>query len=282
MASVLHSVSSHHSSGSTMKFKKILLLSSVYVIALAAQSAHADALADIQKSGVLRIAVPQDFPPYGSVTSDMQLQGLDIDVAKLLAKGLGVKAELIPVGSANRMAYLQTRKADVVVSSLGKNAEREKVISFSQPYAPFNNSLYGAADIKVGNAAELANQTVGVARGTFEDTLLSDSVPKSTVMKRYEDNNTLISAYISGQVRLIGTGDFVAITIGQKDPKHKPVMKYIIQESKCLVGMNKDEPALMAKVNDVLTKSKKSGELNAIVKKWLNVPLPDKLASAYE
>ncbi|KAF3997691.1 transporter substrate-binding domain-containing protein [Glaciimonas immobilis] len=265
-----------------MKLKKMLLLSSLSVVVMSAQIAHADALADIQKSGTLRIAVPQDFPPYGSVTSDMQLQGLDIDVAKLLAKGMGVKAELIPVGSANRMAYLQTHKADVVVSSLGKNAEREKVISFSQPYAPFNNSLYGAADLKVASAADLANQTVGVARGTFEDTLLSDTVPKSTVMKRYEDNNTLISAYVSGQVRLIGTGDFVAITIGEKDPKHKPFMKYVIQESRCLVGLNKGEPALMAKVNEVLTKAKKSGELNAIVKKWLNVPLPDKLANVFE
>ncbi|MDB5775316.1 MAG: amino acid transporter substrate-binding protein [Herbaspirillum sp.] len=265
-----------------MKFSKFLALMSAGILAATIQTVHADALADSQKSGVLRIAVPQDYAPYGSVNSDLQLQGLDIDIANLVAKQLGLKAVLVPVTSANRIAYLQTHKVDLVISTLGRNAEREKVISFSQPYAPYNNSLFGAADIKVTKPADMENQTVGVARGTFEDILLTNTVPKSTVIKRYEDNNTLISAYVSGQVRLIGVADFVAITLGEKNPAHKPVMKYVIQESSCSIGLNKDESALLTKVNEVLTKAKKSGELSAISKKWLNVPLPEKLATTFE
>ncbi|MDY7577656.1 transporter substrate-binding domain-containing protein [Herbaspirillum sp. RTI4] len=265
-----------------MKFAKILGIFSVSVLAVAVQNASADALADIQKSGVVHIAVPQDTQPYGSVNSSLELQGLDIDVSRLIAKSLGVKVVLVPVASANRIPYLQTHKVDLVVSTLGKNAEREKVISFSQPYAPYNNSLFGAADIKVAGPADMANKTVGVARGTFEDILLTQTVPASAVIKRYEDNNTLISAYVSGQIKLIGTGDFVAVTLGDKDPAHRPVMKYIIQESRCLVGLNKDEPALMAKVNEALTKAKKSGELTGLVNKWLHVPLPEKMATAFE
>ncbi|MFL9877628.1 transporter substrate-binding domain-containing protein [Herbaspirillum rhizosphaerae] len=268
-----------------MKFTKFLAPCSaavLMIIALTTSNANADALADIAKSGTIRIAVPQDFQPYGSVNSEMQLQGLDIDVSKLIAKGMGVKVELVPVASANRIPYLQTHKVELVISTLGRNAERDKVLDFSQPYAPFNNSVFGAAEIKVSGPADLASQVVGVARGTFEDIQLTASVPPSATIKRYEDNNTLISAYVSGQVKLIGTGDFVAITLGEKDPSHKPVFKYVIQESRCVVGLNKGEPALQAKVNDILTKAKKSGELNALVKKWLNVPLPDKLANAYE
>jgi polar amino acid transport system substrate-binding protein len=265
-----------------MKFSKFLVLLSAGILAAAVQTANADALADSQKSGVLRIAVPQDYAPYGSVNSDLQLQGLDIDIANLVAKQLGLKPVLVPVTSANRIAYLQAHKVDLVISTLGRNAEREKVISFSQPYAPYNNSLFGAADIKVTKAADMENQTVGVARGTFEDILLTNTVPKSTVIKRYEDNNTLISAYVSGQVRLIGTADFVAIALGEKNPAHKPVMKYVIQESSCSIGLNKDEPALLLKVNEVLTKAKKSGELNALSKKWLNVPLSEKMTTTFE
>jgi polar amino acid transport system substrate-binding protein len=260
-----------------MKLKKLVMLSSLTLgVTFAASAAWADALSDIQKAGVVRIAVPQDTPPYGSAKADMQLQGLDIEVALLVAKAIGVRAELVPVGTANRIAYLQTNKADLVVSTLGKNAEREKVISFSQPYAPYNNSVFGPPDVKVSNAAELADQTVGVTRGTFEDILLTNSVPKSTIIKRFEDNNTLISAYSSGQVKVIGTGDFVAVMLGERNPNNKPQLKYVIQESLCVVGVNKNEPALMAKVNEALTKSKASGELNGIVKKWLNVPLSEK------
>jgi polar amino acid transport system substrate-binding protein len=265
-----------------MKFAKPLLAAAFGLLSISAIEARADALADIQKSGVLKIAVPQDFAPFGSVTPDLQLQGLDIDVAKLIAQKMGVKVQLVPVASANRIAYLQTHKADLVISTLGKNAEREKVIDFSQPYAPYNNSVFGVQGIKVSGPADLAGKVVGVARGTFQDIQLTDSAPKSATIKRYEDNNAMISAYVSGQVQLVGTGDFVAYALAEKAPDNKPVLKYIINESSCSVGLNKGEPALLAKVNEVLTAAKKNGELNGIVKKWLNVPLSEKMATTYQ
>ncbi|EJM95585.1 MULTISPECIES: transporter substrate-binding domain-containing protein [unclassified Herbaspirillum] len=265
-----------------MKFVKTVLAVSIGLMSVYAGNAMADALADIQKAGVVRIGVPQDFAPYGSIDSSMQLQGLDIDVARLVGKGLGVKVELVPVPISSRMAFLQTKKIDMIISTLGKNAEREKVLDFSQGYAPYNNSVFGIASIKVAGPADLANQTVGVARSTFEDLMLTDSVPKSTVIKRYEDNNSLIAAYVSGQVQIVGTGDFVAISLAEKLPTSKPVLKYVINVSTCYVGMNKGEPALVAKVNDAITVVKKNGELNKIVQKWLNVPLSEKIATTYQ
>src|SRR5437879_3873738 len=84
-----------------IKFPKLLLSLMSGILMLSAPGAHADALADIQKRGVLRVAVLQDAAPYGSVTSDLKLQGLDIEVAELVAKKMGVKVEMIPVTSAN-------------------------------------------------------------------------------------------------------------------------------------------------------------------------------------
>ncbi len=95
-------------------------------------------------SGTLKVAVPQDFPPFGSVGADMAPVGYDIDVATLIAEKLGVKLELVPVTSANRIPYLQTKKVDLVISSLGKNPDREKVIDFTAAYAPFFNGVFGA------------------------------------------------------------------------------------------------------------------------------------------
>ncbi|NKI72236.1 transporter substrate-binding domain-containing protein [Collimonas pratensis] len=265
-----------------MSIVKLLFLLTLNLVTLGMQSAHADSLSDIQKRGTLRIAVPQDFAPFGSVTPDLTLQGLDIDVARLIARNMGLKPELVPVTSANRIAYLQTGKADLVISTLGKNAEREKVIAFSQPYSPYNNSVFGPAGIKVAGPADLAGKTIGVARGTFQDSQLSDTAPPTAIIKRYEDNNGMISAYLAGQVQLVGTGDFVAVALAAKTAGNKPQMKYIIQESACYAGLLKDQPALMAAVNSALSKAKKNDELNAIVKKWLNVPLPDKLARQFD
>ena len=112
--------------------------------------AKADALDDIMKAKVIKIAVPQDFAPFGSAGPDLKPVGYDIDMANLIGKELGVKVEIIPVTSANRIPYLQTKKADLVISSLGKNPEREKVIDFSVAYAPFFSGVYGTKAIAVG------------------------------------------------------------------------------------------------------------------------------------
>ncbi|WP_211453774.1 transporter substrate-binding domain-containing protein [Collimonas antrihumi] len=259
-----------------MKFPKILL-TMMAAAALFNSAARADALDDIVKSGVLKVAVPQDFPPFGSVTSDLKPQGLDIDVATLIAKKMGVKIELVPVTSANRVPYLQTKKVDLIISSLGKNPEREKVIAFSDAYAPFYNGVFGGADQKVSGAADLAGKTVGVTRGAVEDLELSKIAPASATIKRYEDNNGTISAFLSGQVQLVATGNVVAAAIIAKNPPKKPETKFLIKNSPCSIGLNKDEPKLLAKVNEILAQTKKDGELNAVSVKWLGLPLPANL-----
>lgn len=55
-------------------------------------AAKADQLGDIEKRGTIRIAVPQDFPPFGSVGTDLQPQGYDIDMARYLAKEMKLAA----------------------------------------------------------------------------------------------------------------------------------------------------------------------------------------------
>ena len=97
----------------------------------ASSAVHADALEDIESRGTIRIAVPQDFPPFGSVGTDLQPRGYDIDMANYIADEMGVTLELITVTSANRIPYLQTGQADLVISSLGKNPEREAAIEMS-------------------------------------------------------------------------------------------------------------------------------------------------------
>ena len=257
-----------------MKLTKLLLGLMAGAMMFSASAARADALDDIQKHGTLRVAVPADFPPFGSVDSDLKPQGLDIDVATLIAKKLGVKVELIPVSSANRIPYLTTRKVDLVISSMGKNPEREKVIDFTAAYAPFFNGVFGPADLPVKSAADLAGKSIAVTRGSVEDLELSKIVPASATVKRYEDNNSTISSFLSGQVQLVATGNVVAAAIIAKNPPKKPETKFLIKDSPCFIGLNKGEKKLQDKVDAILAESKKDGSLNGISQKWLGLPLP--------
>jgi polar amino acid transport system substrate-binding protein len=258
-----------------MNRRYLLLALSLVATAFALpQQASADALDDIIKNKVIRIAVPQDFAPFGSAGPDLKPVGYDIDMANLIGKELGVKVELVPVNSANRIPYLQTRKVDLVISSLGKTPEREKVIDFTNAYAPFFQGVFGLKDAKIEKAEDLAGKTVGATRGSIEEQEISKLAPPSATIKRYEDNNATIAAFLSGQVDIIATGNVVAAAIAEKSPARAPTPKFVIKDSPCFIGLNKEEAKLMAKVNEIIAKAKASGELNKISEKWLKAPLP--------
>ncbi len=235
--------------------------------------AHADTLDNIAKAGVLKVAVPEDYPPFGSVGPDMKPQGYDIETAALLAKSMNVKLELVPVNSANRIPYLQTNKVDLVISSLGKTPDREKVIDFSTAYAPYYQGVFGPADVEVSGPADLTGKTVGATRGALEELGLTQMAPNATI-KRFEDNNATIAAFLSGQVQLIAAGNIVAAAILAKNPPRRPEPKFVIKNSPCFVGMNKNEPRLQQKVNAAIAQAKQDGTFNTMSKKWFGAALP--------
>ena len=251
----------------------VMLLTAALPYASSVQAAD-NALESIKKAGVLAVAVPQDFPPFGSVGSDMQPVGYDIDTARLIAKSLGVKIKLVPVTSTNRIPYLTTGKVDLVISSLGKNAEREKAIDFSEAYAPFFNGVFGPADLAVAKAEDLAGKTIAVTRGAVEDMELTKVAPASAEIRRFEDNSSTIAAYLSGQVQLVATGNVVAASINGQKPSKLLEVKFLIKNSPCYIGLNKNQPELQAAVNAIIAQAKKDGQLEAIAQNWLHTSLP--------
>jgi polar amino acid transport system substrate-binding protein len=241
-----------------------------------APSARADALDTIAKSGVVRIGVFEDYPPFGSIGSDMKPQGYDIDVANLIGKSLNAKVELVQVTGDNRMAYLADHKADMLLS-VGQTPERDKVIDFSQPYAPYYLAVFGSKTLVVKNANDLADKTVSVARGTLEDLSVTKVAPASATIKRFDDPNGAISAFLSGQAQLMVVGNDVGATILARHPANDPEQKFALVSSPDHVGLNKNEPRLQQKVNETIARARKDGTMNAISERWLRAPLPANL-----
>ncbi|MGV6734549.1 transporter substrate-binding domain-containing protein [Klebsiella pneumoniae] len=253
--------------------KKLLIaLAGAACLLSSVSTAQADQLQDIEKRGVIRIAVPQDFPPFGSVGTDLQPQGYDIDMARYLAKSMKLKLQLVPVTSANRVP-------DLVISSLGKNAEREKVIDFSRAYAPFFLGVFGPKGAELKDAAALSGKSIGVTRGAVEDMVLTSVAPQAAQIKRYEDNNTTLSAYLSGQVQYVATGNLVVAAISRQNADKAPVPSFMLKDSPCFIGLKKNEPALKAKVDTLIEQGIKDGTLNGLSEKWLKAPLPASLGA---
>jgi polar amino acid transport system substrate-binding protein len=227
---------------------------------------------NIQKTKLIKIAIPTDFPPYGFVGTDMQAQGLDIDMANYIASKLGVKIELLPVTSANRIPYLQTKKADLVIATLGKNPEREKVIDFSSAYSPFFQAVFASKSLSIKSFADMGGKTVAVTRGAMEDQELTKVAPANLEIKRFEDNNATVAAFVAGQTQSIATGASVAANMIQRNPQIGAEYKLLLKDSPNFIGVAKGEDALRTKVNSIIADAKKSGDIEKMSMKWLGRP----------
>jgi len=244
--------------------------------ALAAPAAQAQtALDDVMKAKEIRIGIPTDFPPYGFVGTDMNPQGLDVEVAGYIASKLGVKVELVPVASANRVAYLQTKKVELVISTLGKNPEREKVIDFTVAYAPFYIAVFGPKTVSAKSPADLAGKSVSVTRGSIDDQELTKVAPPSAEVRRMEDNNGTVSAFVSGQVQLVATSAQVAGAMMAKNPQLGTEYKFVLKDSPNFIGVGKGEDKLRLKVNDIVMEGRRNGDLDKIAMRWLGRPVGD-------
>ncbi|MBP6406670.1 MAG: transporter substrate-binding domain-containing protein [Proteobacteria bacterium] len=243
---------------------------------MAATGAQAQtALDDVMKAKKITIAIPTDFPPYGFVGTDLKPQGLDIDMANYIAAKLGVAIELAPVTSANRIPYLQTKKAELVISTLGKNPEREKVIDFTAAYSPFFQAVFAAKSLNIKSFADLSGKSIGVTRGAIEDQELTKLAPAGTDIKRFEDNNATVSAFVSGQTQLIATGASVAGNMMGKNPQLGTEYKLLLKDSPNFIGVAKGEDKLRLKVNEIIAEGKKNGDIDKMAMKWLGRPAGD-------
>jgi len=239
------------------------------------QAARADAIDDITKAGVINVGVFADFPPFSSVTSDMSLQGYDIDIADAIADALKVKVNLVQVTGQNRIPYLTQKRVDLLLS-VGYSAEREKVIDFTKAYAPYYIAVIGPQALKVEGKADLAGKSVAVNRGTLEDTSLTEAAPPGTDIKRFDNYNSVMQAFLSGQTQLMVVGNDVGSQVLAKQTELKPEQKFQLMSSPDHIGLNKNEPRLKKALEDVIDRLLAEGKLNEISTKWLQKPLDPK------
>lgn len=252
------------------------LLSSLAVLGLSSLcglTAQAATLADIQAHKVLNVGIQTDYPPYGYIDASMKPQGSDVATAELIAKQLGVKLNIVTVTSPARIPALQAGKVDLIISSMGKNPEREKVVDFTISYAPFFSGLYANKSLAIKQFGDLAGKTVSVTRGSLQDDALTKLAPAGAQIKRFEDDTATIASFVTGQSQVLAHSAAVAGLTMQRNPKLGAEYKLLLTDVPCFIGVAKGNTALLDQVNVILRTAKADGTLNAISEKYLGRPL---------
>ena len=235
--------------------------------ALGTGMAHADQLDTIMAAKKIRVAIDMAVPPYSMKDDKLKLIGNDVETAELLAKDLGLELEFVPTVLSNRVPFLQTGKADIVVASLSVTPEREKVIDFSVPYAQILAVVAGPKGLQINGFDDLKGKRVATTRGSNNDKVVTTGAKDAQVV-RYDDDATLVTAAVSGQADIIATSPAIVSTVLAKAPQKDMVTKFTMSTVPLGIGMRKDEPALKAWINDWITKNLANGKLQAIYKKY--------------
>jgi polar amino acid transport system substrate-binding protein len=235
--------------------------------------AFADTLDEIKKRGKLLVALDLGSPPFGMNDANMQPTGSDVESAKLLASDLGLPLEIVQVTSPNRVPFLLTGKADLVMASFSINEERKKVIDFSVPYGVIQIVIAAPKATQIKDIKGLAGMRLGTTRGTTNDKEATDQA-QGAEMVRYDDDATLITALISGQVNVMASSPQTMAAVNARRTNDPLEVKLVLRTNPYAIGIRKNDDALRLVLNEGVAKNLYYGKHNEIYTKYNGVSLP--------
>ncbi len=251
-------------------------LFSVVILAMASLNAKADDLDNIHKAGVVRVGIALELPPFGYIDADRNPAGLDVELAHKVADTLGVKLQIQPVTTPNRIPYLLSGKVDIIIANLGETPERAKQVLYTFPYVNTYIGVWGPKKIHVASAAELGDYVVAISRGSTPDLALSVENPSAKIM-RTEDDSSAVAAYMSGQSDLLGSTDTQIAALVKQNPKVEFDPKFRIHDSPAHMAVRKGETRLANQLDDFIKARYKDGTLDALSQKYMSKPADIKI-----
>ena len=140
--------------------------------------AHADATLDkIKQRGKVTIGVLVSGGPFGSIDpANQQLVGWNPELARAVAKGLGVEADLVQVQTATRVQFLQSGKVDLLIASMELNPDRAETLGYAPtPFYRVGGTAAVRKDSGIAKWEDLRGKTVCVSQGSsFAKPLAND------------------------------------------------------------------------------------------------------------
>jgi polar amino acid transport system substrate-binding protein len=248
-------------------FAALLLLATVH-------AAGAVTVDEIIKRGKLLVAIDTNNPPWGQMDASMQPEGVDVSVAKLMAKYMGVPLEIVPVTSQNRIPFVVTGKADVVMATLTITPQRALQIWYSIPYALQDSVIMTTDNSPIKTFEDLKGKKVSVVRGAIQDGLVTKLAPGAQ-MQRFDSDASTIQALVTGQVDATATGFLIPAQTTKANPGKKYVSRLKLGTQHIGIGMKRDSADLLQWTNTFIYHIRANGELGEIFKQYFGMNLPE-------
>lgn len=259
------------------------LLPVAFVAALVTASAALPSIArpldEIIKSGSIRVGVNPNFPPMSSYGAKNEFEGFDIDIANKIAASLGVKVELVPTETAQRVPFLIADRIDISLGALTRSSERAKVIDFTVPLHTEAMAVLTTDKVDAKSWTDLnkASVTLVNMRGNWSVDFLKTKLPDSKVLL-VETNADTVRALAQGRAdALVENIDFfLSFTKNYKDVKWK-TLPDTISVGYDAIGVQKGNESLRSFLNVLLYELHSTNYVNDEWEKWYGAPMTVKI-----
>ncbi len=226
-----------------------------------------NSLAKVKRSGILRVGSDTTYAPFESIdTKAGKAVGFDVDIANLIAKKLGVKADIITTDWGGIIPALETHKFDVIISAMTITAKRKEEIDFSDPYYNSGQIIAVKKDNNsIKDPADLVGKRVGTQMGTTGDFAVQKI--KGAIDKTYPDIQLAFSDLDLGRLDAV-VNDLPVTAFYAKGHKNIKLVGKLLTVEHYGIAFRKGDTELETAINKILENIKSDGEYDQIYEKW--------------
>jgi len=252
----------------TKIFKQLILL--ISLTTFYTLGAKAETIDDVIKRGELRVGL-SSFVPWAFLNKKGELIGFEIDVAKKLAKDLGVKVKIINTTWDGIIPALQSGKFDVIISGMSVKTKRNLAINFTDSYAGTDFILLTLPKHKDKKFKDFNSRSLKFAtrRGAITANLIKKHFPKAKLLQ-FDDDGVALQELLSDKVdAIIETATYASITLD----KYKGKVIYVdggktIYQVPSSFGVRKGNHDTLNVFNHWIRSHKNSGWLQSKAHYW--------------
>ncbi|HBI0723597.1 TPA: ABC transporter permease subunit [Staphylococcus aureus] len=218
----------------------------------------------IKERGALRVGLSADYAPMEfehTVNGKTEYAGVDIDLAKKIAKDNNLKLKIVNMSFDSLLGALKTGKIDIIISGMTSTPERKKQVDFSDSYMMTKNIMLVKKD-KVNEYKDIKdfnNKKVGAQKGTEQEKIAQTEIENASItsLSRLPD---VILALKSGKVE----GAVVEKPVAEAYLKQNPKLgisnvKFNEEEKDTVIAVPKDSPKLLSQINKTIKEVKDKG-----------------------
>ena len=257
----------------------LLLLSAVlFGTVSCTKKAKADPVAALKARGTFVLGLDDSFPPLGYRDDNNQIVGYDIDLAKEVAKRLGVTFKAQPIDWDAKEMELETGKIDCIWNGFTITEDRKNALSFTFAYLNNEQVLVVRNGSGIKTLADMKGKTLGIQSGSSAQDAVDEDANKDFKKNlaniiAFKDNITALNDLKIGGVDGVVMDSVVAnYTISlTKEPFY--VLEEPLANEAYGIGFRKNEPELRDEVQKILIEMQKDGTVAAISQKWFGKDL---------